>query len=198
MGQTAKFDYYYGTQADTYSFYRIPKVLFTCAYFKELSCEAKVLYGLMLDRMSLSLKNRWFDDEGRVYIIFSLDDVMEHLGCQRQKAVKLIKELDQEKGIGLIEKKRIGFGKANTIYVKNFIIHEEPEQPQEIHENAADSGTACEIPGSDTYYSAFYIAPFSQLFVTLKKASTAKNLTCFASDSLPVEAFCVIIPNYCN
>ena len=127
MRQTAKFDYYYGTQADTYSFYRIPKVLFTSPFFKGLSCEAKVLYGLMLDRMSLSIKNKWFDEEGRVYIMFSIDDVMEYLGCYNQKAVKLVHELDQEHGIGLIEKKRIGFGKANTFYVKNFILQEEPE-----------------------------------------------------------------------
>ena len=131
MRQTAKFDYYYGTQADAYSFYRIPKVLFTSEYFKGLSCEAKVLYGLMLDRMSLSIKNRWFDDEGRVYIMFSIDDVMEFLGCYKQKAVKLVHELDQEHGIGLIEKKRIGFGKANTFYVKNFILQDEPEPESE-------------------------------------------------------------------
>ena len=79
MRQTAKFDYYYGTQAEAYSFYRIPKVLFTSPYFKKVSCEAKVLYGLMLDRMSLSIKNRWFDEEGKVYIIFSIDDVKELL-----------------------------------------------------------------------------------------------------------------------
>lgn len=115
MRQTAKFDYYYGTQAEAYSFYRIPKVLFTSAYFKKLSCEAKVLYGLMLDRMSLSIKNRWFDEEGKVYIIFSIDDVKEYMGCHQQKAVKLMQELDQKKGIGLIEKKRIGFGKANLL-----------------------------------------------------------------------------------
>lgn len=144
MRQTAKFDYYYGTQADTYSFYRIPKVLFTSPFFKGLSCEAKVLYGLMLDRMSLSIKNRWFDDEGRVYIMFSIDDVMEYLGCYKQKAVKLVHELDQEHGIGLIEKKRIGFGKANTFYVKNFILQDVPESelPHQTLENSDDGASA--------------------------------------------------------
>ena len=144
MRQTAKFDYYYGTQADTYSFYRIPKVLFTSPFFKGLSCEAKVLYGLMLDRMSLSIKNRWFDEEGRVYIMFSIDDVMEFLGCYKQKAVKLVHELDQEHGIGLIEKKRIGFGKANTFYVKNFILQDVPETelPQQACENSDDGASA--------------------------------------------------------
>ena len=155
MRQTAKFDYYYGTQADAYSFYRIPKVLFTNEFFKGLSCEAKVLYGLMLDRMSLSIKNRWFDDDGRVYIMFSIDDVMEFLGCYKQKAVKLVHELDQEHGIGLIEKKRIGFGKANTFYVKNFILQDEPEPelPQHTPENDGCDSSANVNKPSETDFS---------------------------------------------
>ena len=75
MSQSAVFDYYYDMHAEAYSFYKMPKVLFTDTYFREVSCEAKVLYGLMLDRMSLSRHNRWIDDQGRVYIIFSVDDV---------------------------------------------------------------------------------------------------------------------------
>ena len=86
--------------------------------FKSLSCEAKVLYGLMLDRMSLSIKNRWFDEEDRVYIIFTVEEIAELLNCGTQKAVKLMKELDSNQGIGLIEKKRLGLGKPNVIYVK--------------------------------------------------------------------------------
>ena len=70
MNRTLVFDYFYGMQADAYTFYRIPKVLFSDPYFKKLSCEAKVLYGLLLDRMSLSVKNKWFDEQGRVYILF--------------------------------------------------------------------------------------------------------------------------------
>lgn len=112
-----KFEFFYGLQAEQYSFYRIPKILFQAEYFKEMSCEAKVLYGLMLDRMDLSIKNRWFDEENKVYIIFAIDDVMDKLSCAKQKAVKLVAELNS---IGLIEKKRVGLGKANVIYVKNF------------------------------------------------------------------------------
>ena len=126
MGQTVTFDYYYGMQADQYSFYRIPKILFTNAYFKKLSCEAKVLYGLLLDRMSLSIKNKWFDEENRACIIFTIDEVGELMSCAKQKAVKIMSELDSDKGIGLIEKKRAGLGRANIIYVKNFVIREEP------------------------------------------------------------------------
>lgn len=126
--QKIQFDYYRGMEAEQYSFYRVPKVLFTAECFKSLSCEAKVLYGLMLDRMSLSIKNRWFDDEDRVYIIFTVDEIAELMNCGTQKAVKLIKELDTSNGIGLIEKKRLGLGKPNVIYVKNFMIKEIPNQ----------------------------------------------------------------------
>ena len=133
MNRTLVFDYFYGMQADAYTFYRIPKALFSDPYFKKLSCEAKVLYGLLLDRMSLSVKNKWFDEQGRVYILFKVEDVCEHMGCCKQTAIKLFAELDSQKGIGLIEKKRLGLGKANVIYVKNFMLREEmaeaPEPP---------------------------------------------------------------------
>ncbi len=137
--QELQFDYYRGMEAEQYTFYRIPKVLFTAECFKALSCEAKVLYGLLLDRMSLSIKNRWFDEEDRVYIIFTVEDVMELLNCSRQKAIKNLAELDSEKGIGLIEKKRLGLGKPNVIYVKNFIIKESPEQEEKEPENAGNT-----------------------------------------------------------
>lgn len=114
-------DYYYGNEAEQYSFYRIPKVLFTDGRFKSVSVEAKVLYGLLLDRMALSVRNNWLDQEGRVYIIFTIADIMETLGCAEQKANKLLNELDAAKGVGLIERVRRGLGKPNVIYVKNFI-----------------------------------------------------------------------------
>lgn len=114
-------DYYYGNEAEQYSFYRIPKVLFTDSRFKTVSVEAKVLYGLLLDRMALSVKNGWMDEHGRVYIIYTISDILETLGCAEQKANKLLGELDSAKGIGLIERKRRGLGKPNVIYVKNFV-----------------------------------------------------------------------------
>ena len=128
--QEIQFDYFRGMEAEQYSFYRVPKVLFTAECFKSLSCEAKVLYGLMLDRMSLSIKNRWFDEEDRVYIIFTVEEIAELLNCGTQKAVKLMKELDDNQGIGLIEKKRLGLGKPNVIYVKNFILKEKRSSEQ--------------------------------------------------------------------
>ena len=126
--QKIQFDYFTGMEAEQYSFYRVPKVLFTEPCFKALSCEAKVLYGLMLDRMSLSIKNRWLDSEDKVYIIFTVEEIAELMNCGTQKAVKLVKELDSNNGIGLIEKKRLGLGKPNVIYVKNFMLREVPDQ----------------------------------------------------------------------
>ena len=113
------FDYFYGSESEQFSFYRIPKMLFKDKQFKNVSAEAKVLYGLMLDRMGLSQKNMWLDSENRVYIIYTIEDIIEDFGCARQKASKLLDELD--KGCGLIERKRQGLGKPNIIYVKNFI-----------------------------------------------------------------------------
>ena len=111
---SVQFEYFYGSQAEQFSFYRIPKVLFTDEAFTDISVEAKVLYSFMLDRMSLSVKNCWFDDDNRVYIIYTIDDILSDLGCARQKALKLLDEL--EKGIGLIERKRQGLGRPNIIY----------------------------------------------------------------------------------
>lgn len=124
-------DYYYGNEAEQYSFYRIPKTLFTDGRFRQVSVEAKVLYGLLLDRMGLSVKNGWMDAEGRVYIIFTIAEIMGTLGCAEQKANKLLNELDVKKGVGLIEKKRRGLGKPNVIYVKNFVDKAQmPQKPQ--------------------------------------------------------------------
>ena len=79
-------DFFYGEQANIFSFYRFPKALFTDSRFRGISVEAKVLYGLLLDRMGLSVKNGWKDEEGRVYIIFTVEAIMEHLGCSNKKA----------------------------------------------------------------------------------------------------------------
>ena len=124
MEDRIKLSYFYGREADQYSFYKIPKLLFTEEYFKKVSVEAKVLYGLMLDRMSLSMKNQWFDTEGRAYIYYSLEDIMDALGCSNKKAISIMKELDIEAGIGLIEKKRQGQGKPTMIYLKQFMIQD--------------------------------------------------------------------------
>ena len=112
------FDYFYGEQSDQFSFYRIPKVFYTDNRFRSLSKDARVLYGILLDRVSLSARNRWFDEAGRVYIICTLQSVMQMLGITDKTATKLFVELEN---FGLIERKRQGQGKPIIIYVKNFI-----------------------------------------------------------------------------
>ena len=113
------YDYFYGQQAELFSFYRVPKVLFTDEKFSNISSDAKLLYGIMLDRMNLSAKNGWVDELSRVYIIFTIEEIKGALGCAEKKAVKLLHELENK--CGLIERKRIGLGKPNYIYVKNFV-----------------------------------------------------------------------------
>jgi len=129
MDKPMQFDYYYGIEAEQFSFYRVPRLLIKDERFKGLSSDAKLLYGLMLDRMALSMKNGWFDAENRAYIIYTVDNIMEDLGCAKATCVKVMKELDSDNGIGLIEKKRRGLGKPDIIYVKNFaaITEDEPE-----------------------------------------------------------------------
>lgn len=113
------FDYFYGQQSEMFSFYRIPKVLFTDERFWNISTDAKLLYGILLDRMNLSAKNGWMDEAGRVYIYFTIDEIKGSVGCAEKKAVKLLDELERK--CGLIERKRQGLGKPNLIYVKNFV-----------------------------------------------------------------------------
>lgn len=146
--QEIQFDFFRGTEAEQYTFYRIPKILFTAECFRVLSCEAKILYGLLLDRMGLSIKNRWIDKDGRVYIIFTVEEIAEQINCGIQKAVKLLKELDGESGIGLIEKKRLGFGKPNIIYVKNFLIKSVEREMTENDFSNMDENNVQEIEGS--------------------------------------------------
>ena len=111
------FDYFYGQSGEMFSYFRVPKILFRDIKFKDLSTDAKTLYGILLDRMGLSVKNGWLDEQGRVYIIFPVQAVMDALGCADNKATKLFRELEQ---CGLVERKRRGLGKPNLIYVKNF------------------------------------------------------------------------------
>jgi len=114
------FEYFYGSEAEQFSFYRIPKILMTAPHFKKLSSDAKITYGLMLDRMGLSMKNGWIDNENKVYIFFTLDDVQANINCSHTTGVKILAELDVKNGIGLIEREKQGQGKPTRIYVKNF------------------------------------------------------------------------------
>ena len=114
------FDYFYGNEPNQFAFYSVPQVLFTDEMFKSLSCEAKILYGIMLNKSSLSVKNGWQDKDGRVFIYFKRDEICEKLGCKKDKATKILNELDVESGIGLIKRINQGQGKPAIIYVLNF------------------------------------------------------------------------------
>lgn len=142
-------DYFYGSEAEQFHFYRIPKALFTDHRYKTVSMEAKVLYGLLLDRMSLSIRNGWLDNDGKVYIYFTLEDAIEFLGFGKDKLVKLFKELDKDSGIGLIERKKQGQGKPTKIYVKNFILPaDEPLTSEKPKSEPSDAAQTSEIPKS--------------------------------------------------
>ncbi len=172
------YDYFYGAEAEQFSFYRIPKVLFTEERFRSVSAEAKVLYGLLLDRMSLSCKNGWLDQAGRVYIIFTIEEVMTALGCADQKAGKLLYELESK--CRLIERKRQGLGKPNLIYVKNFVDNSadtSPPSPESRFQNREnhDSG-AVKITDQESLKS--------------RCNNTDKNNTDFSdTDSFPFTSF---------
>lgn len=129
-----QFEYFYGNEAEQFTFYRIPKILVTSPTFKRVSDSAKLLYGLMLDRMGLSIRNGWVDDENRAYIFFTTNDVMEQMCCGTEKATKLLAELDAEKGIGLIERKKQGQGKPAIIYLKKFYISENNDRDLRLSE----------------------------------------------------------------
>ena len=148
-------DYFYGPQAEQFSFYRIPKALFADPAYRGISNDAKVLYGLLLDRMSLSARNDWLDEQGRVYIVFTVEEIMESLACGNKKAVGLLRELEAE--AGLIERKRQGLGKPNLIYVKNFIEGNFLKCPNDtsvsvqntVHDMSKGHGNKTEINNTD-------------------------------------------------
>ena len=116
-----EFNYYYGTEADQFTFIRIPKVMMTDPLFAGLSIQAKVLYGLLLDRMGLSVKNHWLDENNRVFIIYQISEIQEDMGYSKKKSMEFLNELET---IGLVEKRKRGFGLPSILYVKNFILQE--------------------------------------------------------------------------
>ena len=116
-----EFNYFYRSQMNQYSFIRIPKALVTEEIFSSLSISSKILYGMLLDRMTMAAKNKWFDEAGKVYILYQLSEIQEDMNLSKRKAVDSLQELEK---IGLIQKKRMGAGLPNQIYVKNFIEKE--------------------------------------------------------------------------
>ena len=137
-------DYFYGQAGELFSFFRIPKALFQEQRFQSLSTDAKTLYGILLDRMSLSVKNEWFDKKGRVFIIFTIEDVKRTLRCADNKATRLLRELEK---FGLIERKRRGQGKPCLVYVKNFSAESSKESVKNRdNDDSCGSKIACQDP----------------------------------------------------
>ena len=161
MPSNLNLDYYYGTEAEQYSFYRVPKTLLTDSRYKGVSIEAKVLYGLLLDRMSLSVRNGWMDKDRRVYIYFTQEDAMALMNCGKDKATRLFRELDQG-GIGLIERKKQGQGRPTRIYVKNFTLPPELDQPQQSQTQPEGPQTAESQQSRPLDSAAVKTAPFEQ------------------------------------
>ena len=148
-----EFGYFHDYESEQFAFYRIPKVLFTDEYFRNLSSDAKVLYGLMLDRMALSIRNNWVDNEGKVYIIFTLEQVMEYMNCGKDKGVKILAELDTDKGIGLIERVKRGLGKPTIIYVKSFVYRKEAEEETPANADVSTEVQDLNLKSSKSYTS---------------------------------------------
>ena len=144
-----EFGYFHDYESEQFAFYRIPKVLFTDEYFRNLSSDAKVLYGLMLDRMALSIRNNWVDNEGKVYIIFTLEQVMGYMNCGKDKGVKILAELDTDKGIGLIERVKRGLGKPTIIYVKSFVYRKEKVLDLAENDNRSQEVGKAEVKSSE-------------------------------------------------
>ena len=179
------YDYFYGTQAEQFTFYRLPKVLITDPRFKKVSSDAKILYGVMLERMSLSMKNQWIDDQNRVYIIFTLEDIMETFACGERKAGYLLSELDTKTGIGLVEKKRQGLGKPNLLYLKNFIVKEESS----AEDVQVQSGKILQVYGERDYEDSSIIIENAEEYSEDEEA-------CIQSGKILQVKSCKIQPSY--
>ncbi|SKC04243.1 Replication initiator protein A (RepA) N-terminus [Lachnospiraceae bacterium] len=113
------FDYIVSEQSNQFDFIRIPRALITERFFSNLSLQAKVLYGILMDRMALSSSNNWLDQEGRVFIVYPIDEIQIDTGLSKRKILEYMSELEK---LGLIERRKRGNGKPNCIYVKNFIM----------------------------------------------------------------------------
>ncbi len=119
--------YFYGGESNTFAFYRMPKYLLFDPRFSKLSSDSKILYCCMLDRVSLSISSDWRDKEGRVFIYYSVEEACKLLNKSNRTVTKIMAELDTEKGLGLIERKKQGLGKPDFIFVKNCVISPDQE-----------------------------------------------------------------------
>lgn len=99
-GGKVEFDYFYNRDGDRFSYYMLPKIIVKDERFKNLSSDAKILYSCLLERISLSFRNKWLDEGNRVYIIFTVEEIMEILGRSNKTAARILNELDSTSGSG--------------------------------------------------------------------------------------------------
>ncbi len=180
------FDYFYGEQSDQFVFYRTPKVFYTDKRFTRLSRDARTLYGILLDRVSLSAKNGWFDENGRVYIICTLNSAMEALGITDKTATKLFVELEN---FGLIERKRQGQGKPIIIYVKNFIDSENIRvQDRNYYESGIGNNTSQESERFRCSNTDINHTDFSNNnFILSEREEERRDYTAYFIDTLEIK-----------
>ena len=129
-----------------FPFIRFPAALVKLPCFKSLSADAKLLYALIVDRFNLSIANKWRDENGTPYVYFSIDSVMESIGCAKAKAVKLMDTLEDW---GLIRRAKQGLGKPNRIYVLDPALLDQFENRTTLSTSSStdqfDSDTSSEI-----------------------------------------------------
>lgn len=157
---TNKMEYYYENESEQFVFYRVPKMLFNDERFSKISSDAKLLYALFLDRMSLSGKNDWLDEEKRAYIHFPIEEITEEFGIGTQKAVKIIAELNDIDGCGLIHRRIQGQGKPARIYLMKYTSvnsDSEPEIVEDISEGISDIDERFGDEESKKYMESFIL-----------------------------------------
>lgn len=141
MANEIKFDYFHGNESNIQAFVRVPKALITEPAFASLDNDDRMAYAIMLDRVSLSVKNNWIDKQHRVYIRLTMEQVCEELSVGMSKAQKIFRKLGTKDGVGLIERVNPGQGKASIIYVKNFFV--EKKAVVDDVDNSEKSGSVC-------------------------------------------------------
>ena len=154
-----EFNYYYGNQTDQFSFIRIPRVLLVDSLFEPLTIQAKLLYGVLLDRMGISMRNGWFDEKNRVYIIYQISEIQADLGFSKKKAIDYLTELEK---FGLVEKKRRGRGLPSILYVKSFMVQAAEARSTET-ETSKEQQTKSRSAGNGTSGSEMQVLRGSQI-----------------------------------
>ena len=169
------FDYFYNREAERFNFLKVPEILVDGEEFKGLSAEAIILYSMLLKRTGMSFKNNWVDKEGRVFIYFTVEEIMRRRNISKPTAIKTLDELDMKKGIGLIERIRLGLGKPNVIYVKDFmsilaVKENELQEVQNLDSNYIENNKS-KYSKREYSFSENGLGTFQNVFLTAEDIS---------------------------